>query len=157
MPKLKAETPAEDPIERDFLDAIKRIENGEPKNKKLKAQNSKGILKLNFSTVALEAGRARTLIALEQRCRYPRVRELIKQAKNSKLILPTTHTELIERLRFDKAELTAEVKKLHAEAVAHFQARVKAENEAERERNTASRLRKEIAKYREVAQLVSKR
>lgn len=156
MPKLKPDAPAEDPIERDFLDAIQRLQDEAPKNKKLKAQKAKGRLKVNISNVAIEAGRARTLIALEAGCRYPKVRELIKQAKTGKPALPTTHTELVKRLRIDKAELNAQVKKYQAEAMAHFQARVKAEGEAKRERDTASKLRKELAKLRDVAQLVPK-
>jgi hypothetical protein len=154
MPKLKAEAPAQDPIERDFLDAIDRLQDGEPRHKKLKAQKAKGMLKLNISSVALESGRARTLIALEHGCRYPRVRELVIQSKSGRTSLPTTHTELIRRLRADKAELAAQVKKYQSESMAHFQARVKAEEESERERSAASRMRKEIAKQGKVAQLM---
>lgn len=156
MPKLKPEAPVDDPIERDFLDAIQRLQDGTPKHKKLKLQKAKGTLKINISNVAIEAGRARTLIALEQGCRYPRVRELVKHAKSGKSALPTTNTELIDRLRADKTELAAQVKKYQAEAAAHFQARVKAEGAATRERNTVSQLRRELAKYRDVAQLVPK-
>jgi hypothetical protein len=155
MPHLKIKAPAIDPIEQDFLDAIKRLQDGEPKHKKLKAQKTKGVLKVNVSTVALEAGRARTLIAVETGCRYPRVRELIKQIKGGRNTLPTTHTELIQRLRADKADLAAQVKKYQAEAMAHFQARVKAEDEAARERAAASRLRKAIARQGKVANLLT--
>lgn len=156
MPKLKPEAPAQDPIEQDFLDAIKRLHDGEPINKKLKALAAKGALKINFSTVAIEAGRARTLIALEKGCRYPRVRELVKQGKGGHTKLPTTHTELIQGLRADKAELAAQVKKYQAEAVAQFKARVKAEDLAQRERSAAARLRKEIAAQGKVTSLVAK-
>ena len=154
MPQLKAKAPAIDPIEQDFIDAIQRLQDGEPKHTKLKAQKIKGVLKVNVTTVALEAGRARTLIAVETGCRYPRVRELIKQIKGGRNALPTTHTELIQRLRADKAELAAQVKKYQAEAMAHFRARVKAEEEAVRERATASRLRKAIAQQGKVAHLL---
>ncbi|GAA0429854.1 hypothetical protein ACFOY5_23405 [Massilia aurea] len=156
MPKLKPEAPVDDPIERDFLDAIQRLLDGNPKHKTLKLQKERGALKINISNVAMEAGRARTLIALEQGCRYPRVRELVKQAKSGKSALPTTLTELTDRLRFDKAELTAQVKKYQVEAAVHFQARVKAEAEAKRERNTVAQLRRELAKCRDVIQLVPK-
>lgn len=157
MPKLKPEAAAEDPIERDFLDAIQRLQDGTPKHKRLKAQRAKGTLKINISNVAMEAGRARTLIALEHGCRYPRVRELVKHAKSGKSALPTTNTELIERLRVDKTELAIQVKKYQAEAAVHFQARVKAEGEAKRERNTVLQLRRELAKYRDVIQVVPKK
>jgi len=156
MPKVLISDISQDPIERDFLDAIKRLQDGEPRHRKLKAQKAKGMLKLNFSSVAIEAGRARTLIALENGCRYPKVRELVKQAKVGRTTLPTTHSELIDCLRADKLELAVQVKKYQAEAMAHFQARVKAEKVAERERNTASRLRKEIAAHHKVVELVPK-
>ena len=105
MPQLKAKAPAIDPIEQDFIDAIQRLQDGEPKHTKLKAQKIKGVLKVNVTTVALEAGRARTLIALETGCRYPRIRELIKQIKGGRNTLPTTHTELIQRLRATASRL----------------------------------------------------
>ncbi|MDR7049197.1 hypothetical protein J2X54_001645 [Duganella sp. 3397] len=145
MPKVKLCAPAQDPIERDFLDAIRRLKDGQPRNKQLKMRQAKGTLKVNFSSVALEAGRARTLIALANGCRYPRVRELIKQTAAGRTDLPTTHSELIARLRMDKADLQEQVKKYKSEVLAHFTARVKAEGEAVREKETAARLRKEIA------------
>lgn len=154
MPRLKPEAPPQDPIEKDFLDAIERLQNGNPRTKALKTKASNGSLKINFSTVALEAGRARTLIALNEDCRYPRVRELIKQIKGGRSTLPTTHTELIHNLRFEKAELAAKVKQYQAEAQAHFLARTKAEHEAKREREAASRLRKQLAAAGKIATLV---
>lgn len=156
MPKINVSDISQDPIERDFLEALKRLQDGEPRHKRLKAQKAKGMLKLNFSSVALEAGRARTLIALESGCRYPKVRELVKQAKAGRTTLPTTHTELIDCLRADKFELAMQVRKYQAEAMAHFQARIKAEKVAERERSAASRLRKEIAAHHKVVELVPK-
>jgi hypothetical protein len=145
MPRLKKEAPPQDPIEQDFLAAIDRLRDGEPKNRQLKARKAKGALKVNVANVALEAGHSRTLIALETGCRYPRVRELIKQAMNGHDRLPTTLNEVIDRLRFDNAELRAQLSTHKAAVLVHFIARDKAENEAARERAAASRLRKEIA------------
>jgi len=156
MPKLKPDAPAQDAIEQDFLAAIGRLSDGEPQNKKLKTRKAKGTLKINFSSVALEAGRSRTLIALADGCRYPRVRELVKQAAGGRTGLPTTHSELIARLRLDKAELQEQVKKYKAEALAHFTARVKAEDEAGRERETAARLRREIVRQGKTLDIVQK-
>lgn len=102
--------------------------------------------------MATEAGRSRTLIALEK-CRYPRVRELILQAKDEINGPPTTHTELIQRLRADKAALTVQVAKYKAEATAHFLAKVAAEKEAARERAAAARLRKDLAAQAAVVRL----
>jgi hypothetical protein len=156
MPRLKKEAPPQDPIEQDFLDAIDRLRDGEPKNKQLKARKAKGTLKVNVANVALEAGHSRTLIALETGCRYPRVRELIKQAKTGHHGLPTTLNEVIARLRADNAELRAQINTHKAAVLAHFNARDKAENEAARERAAASRLRKEIAELGKVVAIVSR-
>jgi hypothetical protein len=156
MPRLKTEAPPQDPIEQDFLDAIERLRESEPKNKKLKALKAKGTLKINFANVALEAGRSRTLIAVETGCRYPRVRELIKQAKTGHYGLPTTLNEVIVRLRAENAELRVQLKMHKAIVLAHFNARDKAEREADRERAAASRLRKEIAESGKVVQMSSR-
>lgn len=156
MPRLKPEAPAQDVIEQDFLGAIERLRDGEPRNRMLKTQKAKGTLRINISNVALEAGRARTLIAVESGCRYPRVRELVKQAKAGRTALPTTNSELIERLRADKAELAASLKMQQATTLAHFDARVKAEKCAANERATSARLRKEIARLSKVTVLVKK-
>lgn len=60
MPRLKKEAPPTDSIEQDFLDAIDRLRDGQPKNKQLKARKAKGALKVNIANVALEAGHSRT-------------------------------------------------------------------------------------------------
>lgn len=156
MPRLKKEAPPQDPIEQDFLDAIDRLLEGEPKSKQLKARMAKGTLRVNVVNVALEAGHSRTLIALEAGCRYPRVRELIKQAKTGRSRLPTTLNEVIARLRAENAELRAQLKTHRTAMLAHFNARDKAESEAARERATASRLRKEIAESGKVVAIASR-
>ncbi|WP_374359904.1 hypothetical protein [Pseudoduganella danionis] len=156
MPRLKKEAPSQDPIEQDFLDAIDRLRDGEPKNKQLKVRKAKGTLKVNVANVALEAGHSRTLIALETGCRYPRVRELIKQAKTGHSRLPTTLNEVIARLRAENAELRVQLNTHKAAVLAHFNARDKAENEAARERAAASRLRKEIAESVKVVVIASR-
>lgn len=156
MPRLKEEAPPQDPIEQDFLDAIDRLRDGEPKNKLLKARKARGTLKVNVANVALEAGHSRTLIALETGCRYPRVRELIKQAKTGHDGLPTTLNEVIARLRADNAELRVQLGAHKATVLAHFNAREKAENEAARERAAASRLRREIAESGKVVAITSR-
>ncbi len=155
MPRLRKEAPPQDPIEQDFLLAIDRLREGVPKNKQLKARKAKGTLKVNVANVALEAGHSRTLIALETGCRYPRVRELIKQAKAGHDGLPTTLNEVIARLRADNAELRIQLNTHKAAVLEHFNAREKAESEAARERAAASRLRKEIAESGKVAVIVT--
>ncbi|MBY0443667.1 MAG: hypothetical protein K2Q15_00470 [Burkholderiales bacterium] len=136
-----------DKIEQDFLNAFERLTNGQPNNKALKAAQTKGFLKITASNVALEAGRSRTLIGMEN-CKYPHIREMIKLVKEGKASLttdPKTHTELIQRLRAEVADLRIQVKQCKAEATAHYLLRVSAEKEAKKERDAKSRLLKQIA------------
>ena len=156
MPKLKPAEPPLDIIEQDFLEALKRLEDGEPTNRKLKSIRAKGALKITAINVALEAGRSRTLIAMNS-CRYPRVREMIKQAKGGKTAAPTTYTQLIQRLRREIAEMKIQKERYQAEATAHYLARIKAEKEATREKEAAARLRKELAETGKINMLEIKK
>lgn len=84
------------------------------------------------------------MVLIQQAGCYPRVRELIEQAKTGNNRLSTTLSEVIARLHADNAELRVQLNTHKAAVLAHFNARDKAEKEAARERATASRLRKEI-------------
>lgn len=141
-----------DPIEQDFLDALQRLVEAKPEHKKLKASAKAGKLKINTSNVALEAGRSRTLIALEA-CRYPKVREAIKLAQGGKKALPTTYTQLIENLRATIAQLKAEKRLLEATMGAHVLARRKAEVTSRRDAAEAARLRKQVVELEKIAHL----
>lgn len=154
MPKLKQSPPALDPIEQDFRDALSRLQKGEPKNRELKKDLDHGVLKINFSSVAMEAGRSRTLIALEKCCRYPATRELIKQAKAGGKGLPATYSELVKKLRADKTELISQVKKYQVEALIHFHARVKAEKVAASAKASESRALKALSKVSTAVKIV---
>lgn len=153
MQHIKPIAPALDLIEQDFLGALKRLQEGAPTHKALKAAKIKGVLKINASNVAKEAAHSRTLIAMEN-CKYPRVREMIKQAKNGKTAVPTTHTQLIERLRASVTDLKVQRDQYQAEATAHFLARIKAEKVAVQERAAAARIKKELVETRKIAHLV---
>lgn len=150
MTRSKSEAPPQDAIEQDFLGAIERLRDSEPRNKKLKARKAHGTLKINFASVALEAGHSRTLIALDTGCRYPRVRELVRQAKIGRTSLPTTVSDVNERLRAENVELQCKVRIYQATVLIHFKARDKAEKAATRERAAAARLRKQIAELGKV-------
>lgn len=141
-----------DPIEQDFRDALQRLMEGKPKNKELKASAKAGKLKINTSNVALEAGRSRTLIALED-CRYPAVRQLIQDTTGGKKALPTTYTQLIANLRADKATLTAEKRLLETTMAGHVLARRKAEVNGRRDAAEAARLRKQVVELEKIAHL----
>lgn len=144
-----------DPIERDFRDALQRLLEGKPKNKELKASSKSGKLRINTFNVALEAGRSRTLIALEN-CRYPVVRELIKEVSGGKKAQPTTYTQLIANLRADKATLKAEKRLLETTMVGHVLARRKAEVGARRDAAEAARLRKQVVELEKITHLPSR-
>lgn len=144
-----------DPIEQDFLEALQRLVEGKPHNKKLKASAKAGKLKVNTVSVALEAGRSRTLIALEN-CRYPKVREAVKLAQGGKKALPTTYTQLIENLRADLATVKAEKRLLETKMADHVLARRKAEVSSRRDAAEASRLRKLVVELEKVVHLPQK-
>lgn len=144
-----------DPIEQDFLEALQRLAEGKPLNKTLKASAKAGKLKINAVSVALEAGRSRTLIALEN-CRYPKVREAVKLAQGGKKSLPTTYTQLIENLRADLATVKAERHLLQIKMADHVLARRKAEVNSKRDAAEASRLRKLVVEYEKVVHLPQK-
>lgn len=141
-----------DPIEQDLLDALQRLVEGKPTNKTLKVKAKEGRLKVNTSNVALEAGRSRTLIALED-CRYPKVREAVKLAQGGKKTLPTTYTQLIANLRADLATVKAEKRLLEMTMADHVLARRKAEVHARRDAAEAARLRKQVVELEKIVHL----
>jgi hypothetical protein len=141
-----------DPIEQDLLEALQRLIEGKPTHKNLKAKAKSGTLKVNTSNVALEAGRSRTLIALED-CRYPKVREAVKLAQGGKKALPTTYTQLIASLRADLAAVKAERRLLEMTMADHVLARRKAEVHARRDAVEAARLRKQIVELETIVHL----
>lgn len=102
MPKTRPSVPL-DPIEKDFMDALDRMKTKQPTDPHLAARAKLGTLKINFSTVAREAGRSRTLIALEH-CRYPRVRTAV-MSEMAPIVEPRTAEDVIRGLRQENAEL----------------------------------------------------
>jgi hypothetical protein len=118
---------SDDPIAKDFLDALDRLVQGKPRNSKLKKAQARGTLKIHPSSVALESTHSRTLIGTTE-CRYPHIRRLVLQGKSGVLDDPRTHTELISQLRADKTDLAGQVKMYSDEATAHMLAREKAES-----------------------------
>lgn len=141
-----------DPIEQDLLDALQRLVEGKPTQKTLRTKAKEGKLKVNPSTVALEAGRSRTLIALED-CRYPYVRQAVKLAQGGKTALPTTYTQLIASLRADLATFKAEKRLLETTMADHVLARRKAEVHSRRDAAEAARLRKQVVELEKIVHL----
>lgn len=67
-------------IRQDFLNALRRLKSGRPKNRELRLRARLGTLKINPHSVALEAGHSRTLIG-EADCRLPDVRSAVLSCK----------------------------------------------------------------------------
>lgn len=144
MPPLKTpKAPPIDLIEKDFLDALERLRRGNPTNKTLKASYKKGILKINVSSVAMEARRSRTLIGMDG-CKYPRVRELIRMEKSGETAEPKTYVELVKRLRTRIADLQTQVRQYQTEAGEHFIARHEAEKAAQTAKAESARVIKKL-------------
>lgn len=78
---MQIEMAERDDVKGDFLAALTRLRNGMPKNSKLIEDASNGVLKINPSSVALEAGRSRTLIGMEG-CKYPEIRREVLASKD---------------------------------------------------------------------------
>ncbi|MFC5356382.1 hypothetical protein [Azospirillum himalayense] len=127
-------------IEKDFLTALERLVACKPTNTALKKLAAQGRLRINVSTVAKEAGRARSLIGYEG-CKYMGVRlQVLEQMKP--IASPRSGAAVIARLREDVADLKLQLHNALAEAAAHFHARHKAERDAERWRHAYDRLTK---------------
>lgn len=130
-----------DEITSAFLAAHERLLAGKPRNKKLKERAAAGQLKVNISTVALEAKRARGLIAL-QNCRYPEVRARIL-GERSEPGPVNTAADAMNALRATIAELRLERDNALTEAARHFHARRRAERHAKKWEQVYKRLRDE--------------
>lgn len=100
-------------IEKDYLDALERLVNNAPTHPKLKAKSMKGALKINVSTVALEAGRSRTSIATQD-CKFPDIRARI--IEHMKPVEKANNlTDVINTLRSKHRDIHIENKKLWSE------------------------------------------
>lgn len=106
MPKKRLVTEKMSSAERDFTMAFERLEKGTPKHPKLKVLAAKGRLRVNPSSVALEAGRSRTLIGTDD-CPYPAIRQRILELKRP-IAQSRTQDEIISKLRADNKALKAE-------------------------------------------------
>ncbi|MDR7926053.1 hypothetical protein RIE95_03430 [Acidithiobacillus thiooxidans] len=141
-------------IEKDFDDAIDRLEKKKPKDPLLKRLAAEGRLQINFSTVAKEAEHSRTLIA-HSNCQYQSQRARVLQLmRPGEVTAPRTASEVITRLREDVAELKSKLHAALSGQTAHFLARQRAEREAERWRKEAQR-RESLLKERDKLHRVS--
>lgn len=142
MPRKRTNAP--DQIEQDFLDALDRLKAGRPQNAKLREKVRKGKpIKVNISTVAREAGRARGLIALEN-CRYPKIRQLVMIAAGVPGAEPGNRDDVIANLRAQVAELRMQLAQVKDHAAHHLELRTRAERKATDYQSRYERLRQKI-------------
>jgi hypothetical protein len=136
MPKKRPEVPATD-TEKALFDALQRLKDGKPEHPDLLKKARLKTLRINPSTVAKEAGRARTLIGYDG-CAYPKVRVAILAHKIP--TAPTTRFEDVNRkLREDNAILRQSVKTAMDRVAAMVRRLDTVEREAKRKIRDAER------------------
>lgn len=89
--------------ESDFVHALERLQAHNPTHPALIKKKRRGSLKINISTVALEAGHSRTLISHEN-CAFPIVRTAILNLRKAPRGLGTM-AEANRKLRLENAHL----------------------------------------------------
>lgn len=142
-------------VEKDFDEAIDRLEKNKPKDPELKRLAAEGRLQVNYSTVAKEAKHSRTLIA-HAKCQYqPQRARVMKLMHPGEVATPRTASEVISRLREVVGDLKAKLRASLDGQTAHFLARQRAEREADRWRKEAQR-REKLLKERDKLHLVNK-
>jgi hypothetical protein len=126
-------------VEKDFHEALDRLIAGKPRTPRLKRHASEGRLNINPTTVALEAGHSRTLIAVAN-CRLPSVRNrIIETNDRNDIAAPRTASEVITKLREQVIDLKRQLGSAIEAQAGHFLAREKAERESEKWRHALKR------------------
>lgn len=114
-------------VQQDFYDALERLKSARPQHPDLRERLRRGKpLKINYATVAQEAGRARGLISKEN-CRYPDVRQRVLLET---VEVTSTRDDVITNLRAQVAELRVQLRQAEAHAAYHFSEKVKAQKDA---------------------------
>ena len=134
--------PRRDEIEADFNAAINRLIADSPEHPKLKALSATGKLTITFATVALEAGRSRSLIG-HKGCPYQSVRERIVALTTTDMRKPSSARERHRLLRCQIEELKSQLASSLDRQLEHMLARQKAEREAKKWRDAFRRLKEE--------------
>lgn len=129
-----------DPIEQSFLDALERLQRGEPINKDLRSRVKMGKLKIGPTSVALEAGHSRTLIGHVD-CQYPKVRERLLALRRAPEI-PNSLRDVVATLRKDKSLLAFDLQNARTQYAVLRVRVMHLELELERRNREIERLRK---------------
>jgi hypothetical protein len=141
MPRKRPEAPLSKP-EQAFIDALERLAKGEPTNKELQRLATKRRLKINMTSIALEAGYNRTYLYKNH---LPRVMARIKELIDEPTSPTRTAEEVATRLREDKEDLANRVKLAVNAARKWMQRCFQAEAERDRAIRERDRFRKQLA------------
>lgn len=126
-----------DKIARDFLDAIDRLKAGTPNHPALKERAASGKKpEVSISNVALEAGRARGLIA-RKGTNYADIRSLIINERSDKASVTVDRVSLLKN---QVADLRSQLNAALDHAAHHYELRMRAENKAARYKDRYDRL-----------------
>lgn len=127
--KLKPPVPV-DAIEKDFFDALARLQAGRPKDKDLATSAKKGTLRINLVSVAKEAGHSRTLIG-HHRCKYPSTRDFIVALRTDPEN-PTRMQDVVAKKRVETARLNRELNLARTQNATLLSRMLRLENDVER-------------------------
>ena len=123
-------------IEEEIMSAIDRLIDGKPTHHALQQRAVAGKLAINFSTVATEARRSRTLIAVEP-ARLPEVRNRIVSILTGSI--QASEADLISGLRAELVETRRALERSLQAQAEYCLARDKAERNARRWRDAFRR------------------
>lgn len=98
-------------VEKDFMDALQRLARGAPMV--VNIPNEGGSIPINFSTVAKEARRSRTLIGTKD-CAYPNIRNAVLKAMQGKAEIVDDELECTSRRAETIDELKQENRRLNS-------------------------------------------
>ena len=141
MPRKRAVAPYSS-AEQAFFDAIERLEKGEPNHKDLRRKATSRKLKINMTTIAVEAGYNRTYLYKNH---LPRVMARIKELLEEPDSPVRTADDVIARLRVEKEDLSNKVKLAVNAARKWMQRCHQAEAERDRAIRERDRFRKQLA------------
>jgi hypothetical protein len=155
MPKHRPE-PEYVGIEKELHDAFLRLKAGDPENTDLRKKQRKDQLKINPTTVAKEAGHARTLIAHEK-CRYPRILALIREEQKDSSAVPTSFEQINEKLQAENKILRAAVNLSMSRVAAMLRRMDSLETRANTKTKTAQRIIDAASTRTEQEEIVGKK
>lgn len=133
-------------IEKDFMDALRRLDSGAPLVVNIPKKG--GPIPINFSTVAREAHRSRTLIGTKD-CPYPNVRNAILKAMHGDaeilddgLDRNSRRAETIDELKEENRRLSSVITELASRLAVSDDIVVQLQKALAREEERSSRTRR---------------